>query len=53
VANIVFSIALTRAVGLSGVIWGSILAQTIFILIPTWFYMRRMFAHGVYEGGGA
>lgn len=47
VANVVFSIALTRRLGLSGVVWGSVLSQLIFILIPMWFYLRRWFARSV------
>jgi len=46
IANVVFSIMLTRRVGLSGVVWGSVLSQVIFILIPMWFYLRRWFARG-------
>ena len=45
-ANVVFSILLTRTLGLSGVVWGSVLAQVVFILIPTWFYIRRLFKRG-------
>jgi len=46
VANVVLSILLTRALGVSGVVWGSALSQTFFLLIPTWFYLRRMFSRG-------
>jgi Na+-driven multidrug efflux pump len=45
-ANVAFSILLTRVVGLSGVVWGSVLSQMIFILIPLWFYLRYWFDHG-------
>lgn len=48
IANVVFSIVLTRVVGLSGVIWGSIFSQIIFILIPTWIYINYMFRRGLH-----
>lgn len=41
--NIVFSITLTAIVGESGVVWGSILAQTIFTLIPIALYLPYLF----------
>ena len=46
IANVVFSIGLTRWLGLSGVVWGSVWSQIIFILIPMWFYLRRWFNRG-------
>lgn len=53
VANVVFSIALTRAVGLSGVVWGSVLSQTIFILLPTGLYIRYLFRSGSFSAVSA
>ena len=47
IANVTFSIALTRRLGLSGVVWGSVLSQVIFILIPMWVYLRRWFSRDV------
>jgi O-antigen/teichoic acid export membrane protein len=34
VANLGLSIALTEAIGVSGVVWGTVIAQTLFVLIP-------------------
>lgn len=42
VANLIFSIFLVQEVGISGVVWGSILAQTIFVLVPTAVYIPRL-----------
>lgn len=47
VANVGFSILLTRVVGLSGVVWGSVLSQVVFILVPMWIYLRYLFSRGV------
>jgi O-antigen/teichoic acid export membrane protein len=43
--NLVLSIILTKSIGLSGVIWGSIIAQTILVLIPSAVYISRLM-HG-------
>ena len=40
-ANLALSIVLTRIIGLSGVIWGSIISQTIFVLLPGSVYISR------------
>jgi O-antigen/teichoic acid export membrane protein len=40
VANLVLSIALTRAVGVSGPAWGSVIAQVVFVLGPCAAYVR-------------
>jgi hypothetical protein len=42
IANILLSIAFTRAVGISGVVLGSIVAQTVFVLVPGAIYARRL-----------
>ena len=42
-ANIVLSIALTSRIGISGVVWGSIIAYSVFALIPVMFYLPRLF----------
>jgi O-antigen/teichoic acid export membrane protein len=39
-ANLGLSIALTRAIGISGPAWGSAIAQIVFVLIPCGIYMR-------------
>lgn len=43
VANVGISIVLTRMIGLSGVVWGSVIAQVVFVLIPLAFYIRWLF----------
>jgi O-antigen/teichoic acid export membrane protein len=40
VANLGLSIALTHTVGISGPVWGSIIAQTACVLLPTLIYVR-------------
>jgi O-antigen/teichoic acid export membrane protein len=40
VANLALSIVLTRAVGVSGPAWGSVIAQVVFVLIPCAVYVR-------------
>lgn len=40
--NLILSIALTRLLGLSGVIWGSIIAQVAVMLIPSAVYISRL-----------
>lgn len=42
--NIFLSIALTARIGISGVVWGSVVAYTAFSLIPVAFYLPRLFA---------
>jgi len=44
VTNIVLSIALTKAVGMEGVVLGSIAAQTVCTLVPCSIYARRVLA---------
>jgi O-antigen/teichoic acid export membrane protein len=41
VANVVLSIIITRAVGISGVVWGSVISQAVLVLIPYVIYLRR------------
>lgn len=41
VANVALSVALTHAIGVSGVVYGSLVAQAIFIGFPTGFLVRR------------
>lgn len=48
IANVVFSILLTRAIGVSGVVWGSVFSQMIFVLIPTWIYIGHLFRRGAF-----
>jgi O-antigen/teichoic acid export membrane protein len=43
VANLALSIALTHAIGISGPAWGSVIAQTVFVLLPCAVYMRSTF----------
>ncbi|NPV68478.1 MAG: oligosaccharide flippase family protein [Anaerolineae bacterium] len=41
-SNIVISVVLTETIGISGVIWGSIVAQLVFILLPSMVYILRL-----------
>jgi O-antigen/teichoic acid export membrane protein len=41
-SNIVISVFLVRRIGVSGVIYGSIIAQILFILLPSAFYVPRL-----------
>jgi O-antigen/teichoic acid export membrane protein len=43
-ANILLSIALTSRIGVAGVVWGSIIAYSVFALAPVVFYLPRLFA---------
>jgi O-antigen/teichoic acid export membrane protein len=45
VANVVLSIFLTSTIGVSGVVWGSLVAQLAFVLIPLTFVASRLLAH--------
>ncbi len=42
--NVLLSIVLTARIGISGVVWGSVIAYTAFSLIPVAFYLPRLFA---------
>jgi O-antigen/teichoic acid export membrane protein len=44
VANLALSILLTRAIGVSGVVWGSLVAQLLFVLIPLALLSTRLLA---------
>ncbi|MDE1176980.1 MAG: oligosaccharide flippase family protein [Edaphobacter sp.] len=39
--NLGISIFLTKKIGLSGVVYGSVISQTVFILIPSFWYISR------------
>ena len=43
-ANILLSIALTSRIGVAGVVWGSVIAYSVFALVPVAFYLPRLFA---------
>ena len=43
-ASILLSIALTSRIGVPGVVWGSVIAYSVFFLIPVFFYLPRLFA---------
>jgi O-antigen/teichoic acid export membrane protein len=43
VVNLALSITLTKLIGVSGVTWGSVLAQTACVIVPAWFYVHRRF----------
>jgi O-antigen/teichoic acid export membrane protein len=43
-ANITLSVYLTRKIGISGVVYGSIVAQTFFAIVPYFIYLRRYFS---------
>ena len=49
VANVGFSIVLTRSLGVSGVVWGSLISQAVFILIPTAIYIAYLFRRGTFS----
>jgi O-antigen/teichoic acid export membrane protein len=51
--NVGGSIVLAKLFGLPGVLWGTILSQVLFILIPTAWYMPRLFARQEREGQAA
>lgn len=42
IGNIVLSILLTRWLGVAGPVLGSIVAQTVFMTVPSWLYVSRM-----------
>jgi O-antigen/teichoic acid export membrane protein len=42
IANVAISIFLVQRIGVSGAVYGSVIAQTIFVLIPGLWYMRRL-----------
>ena len=43
-ANVILSIVLTARIGVTGVVWGSVIAYTVFSLVPVAFYLPRLFA---------
>jgi O-antigen/teichoic acid export membrane protein len=52
VANLVVSIALTRRIGLSGPIWGSVLTQAV-AGIPAYILIRRRYFTDVSTSGSS
>jgi O-antigen/teichoic acid export membrane protein len=42
IANVTISIILVQHIGVSGAVWGSVIAQFIFILLPSIWYVRRL-----------
>jgi O-antigen/teichoic acid export membrane protein len=42
IANVTISILLVQHIGVSGAVWGSVIAQLVFILIPDIWYVRRL-----------
>jgi O-antigen/teichoic acid export membrane protein len=44
VSNVILSIVLTRKIGVSGVIYGSIMSQVLFSVVPYCFYFPRLLA---------
>jgi O-antigen/teichoic acid export membrane protein len=44
IANVVLSVVLARAIGVSGVIWGSLIAQVVFVLLPLALLSSRLLA---------
>jgi O-antigen/teichoic acid export membrane protein len=42
IANVAISIILVQHIGVSGAVWGSVIAQFVFILIPEIWYVRRL-----------
>ncbi len=47
--NVTLSIVLTRRIGVAGVVWGTVIAQTAFVLLPLAFYLRRTLAPAAVE----
>jgi hypothetical protein len=42
VANVTISIILVQHIGVSGAVYGSVIAQLVFVLIPQVWYVRRL-----------
>jgi O-antigen/teichoic acid export membrane protein len=42
VGKLVLAVVLTNAVGLSGLLWGSVISQVVFVLLPLGFLMPRL-----------
>lgn len=42
IANVTISIILVQHIGVSGAVWGSVIAQFVFILLPSIWYVRRL-----------
>ncbi len=42
VANVTISILLVQRIGVSGAVWGSVIAQAVFVLLPELWYVRRL-----------
>jgi O-antigen/teichoic acid export membrane protein len=42
IANVTISILLVQRIGVSGAIWGSVIAQVFFVLLPQVWYVRRL-----------
>jgi O-antigen/teichoic acid export membrane protein len=51
--NIATSIYLTRHIGISGVVYGSILSYSIIVLVPCYWYVRRYLKSGLQGVSGA
>ena len=42
VVNVAISILLVQRIGVSGAVWGSVIAQAVFVLLPESWYVRRL-----------
>jgi O-antigen/teichoic acid export membrane protein len=42
IANVTISILLVQRIGVSGAVWGSVVAQVVFVLLPELWYVRRL-----------
>lgn len=42
IANVAISIILVQHIGVSGAVWGSVISQLFFVLIPQLWYVRRL-----------
>jgi O-antigen/teichoic acid export membrane protein len=42
IANITISVYLVQRIGVSGAVYGSVIAQIIFVLVPDLWYVRRL-----------
>jgi O-antigen/teichoic acid export membrane protein len=42
IANVTISVLLVQRIGVSGAVYGSVISQLVFIMIPETWYMRRV-----------
>ncbi len=49
VTNLMLSIHLTHLIGVPGPIWGSVISYAIVLLVPTFFYVRRLLGRYAFD----